>query len=246
MSAKIICPYVDEREILKTRSDFWNLDVHYEQDAGGIGSDLMYQKMWNKFPNDDIIIIHADMSPLEDDPDNTWYEKLCASAINNVHAGMIGCVLLYPAKDKKQNFYIQNAGGKFDEKNGNPTHIGSGIDIDTQGVWGKPVLDQGQFEETREVAWNTFGGLYIKREVLNKVGNFAPEFEWTYNRDVDYCLQARVAGFKILQVPIKLIHHESRDNKRIKARDPLKLEAEMRNLETLKQKWENTKWYRNI
>ena len=91
------------------------------------------------------------------------------------NGGMFGCLLLYPAKDKKGNFFIQNAGGIFDESS-NPAHIGSGIDVDTKGVWGKPVSDQGQYDKVREVAWNTFGGLYIKRELLDVVGNFAPEY----------------------------------------------------------------------
>ena len=245
MSVKIICPYVDERVLVATRSHFWNLDVYYEQDVAGLGSDLMYQKMWNRFPKDDIIIIHADMSPTEDDPENTWFDKLCKYTKEYKNGGMFGCLLLYPAKDKKGNFFIQNAGGIFDESS-NPAHIGSGIDVDTKGVWGKPVSDQGQYDKVREVAWNTFGGLYIKRELLDVVGNFAPEYEWTYNRDVDYCLQSRSRGYKIYQVPVKLLHHESRDNKRIKASNPSKLEAEMRNLETLKRTWKNTEWYRNI
>ena len=34
---------------------------------------MMYQKLWNKFPNDDIFIMHADMFPLEEDEDNEWF-----------------------------------------------------------------------------------------------------------------------------------------------------------------------------
>ena len=80
--------------------------------------------------------------------------------------------------------------------------------------------------------------------MLNKVGNFSPEYEWTYNRDVDYCLRTRKAGFDIINVPVRLFHHESRDNKRIK--DDAKLKMEMRNLQTLKDKWEKTKWYKTL
>ena len=68
---KIICPYVFEQEIAAHKENFWELDVEYEQDIAGIGSDLMYQNV-NKFPNDDIFILHADMGVFEDD----WFEKL--------------------------------------------------------------------------------------------------------------------------------------------------------------------------
>ena len=108
------------------------------------------------------------------------------------------------------------------------------------------LTDDGQFDCVREVAWTTFGGVYIKREVFKRLGNFSPYFEWTYNRDVDYCLRARDAGFKIYQIPVRLIHHESRDNKKIRAGDENKLKAEMRNLETLKSKWEDSKLYKTL
>ena len=51
---KIICPYVFDEEIVEHKKHFWKYDVYYEKDVAGIGSDLMYQKMWNKFPKDDI------------------------------------------------------------------------------------------------------------------------------------------------------------------------------------------------
>ena len=33
------------------------------RDTAGIGCDLMFQKMWKQFPDDDIFILHADMTP---------------------------------------------------------------------------------------------------------------------------------------------------------------------------------------
>jgi hypothetical protein len=54
---KIITPYVFEEEIMQHKDIFWELDIHYERDVAGIGSDLMFQKMWKQFPNDDISIV---------------------------------------------------------------------------------------------------------------------------------------------------------------------------------------------
>ena len=72
MTVKIITPYVYEQEISQHKDMFWELDVHYEQDEAGIGSDLMYQKMWNKYPEDDIFILHADMTPHHDN----WFVEV--------------------------------------------------------------------------------------------------------------------------------------------------------------------------
>ena len=76
MSVKIICPYVNDNEIAQSKSLYWNLPIHFEKDSAGIGSDMMYQKLWNKFSNDDIFIMHSDMFPLAEDIDNEWFDKV--------------------------------------------------------------------------------------------------------------------------------------------------------------------------
>ena len=245
MSVKIICPYLDDRDILPIKEKCWDLPIYFEKDHAGIGSDMMYQKLWNKFSEDDIFIMHSDMFPLDDDEDNKWFSSLLSYVEKYQNASIFGCLLLYPAKDENENMYIQSAGGKFTE--GTPDHFGSGLCMATKGKFKEELeLDTGQYDYVREVAWTTFGGVYIRREVFNKLGNFSPEYEWTYNRDVDYCLSARKAGFKIYQIPVKLLHIESKDNKIIKASDSNKVKAEMRNLETLKKKCENTEFYKTL
>ena len=72
MTVKIITPYVFEEKIASHKEMFWDLDIYYERDIGGIGCDLMFQKMWNKFPNDDIFILHADMSTHHEG----WFEEV--------------------------------------------------------------------------------------------------------------------------------------------------------------------------
>ena len=51
MSVKIICPYVNDNEIVQQKNRLWNLPVYFEKDHARIGSDMMYQKLWNKFSN---------------------------------------------------------------------------------------------------------------------------------------------------------------------------------------------------
>lgn len=238
---KIITPYVSETEIVAHKKMFWEYDIYYEQDEAGIGSDLMFQRMWNKFPNEDIFILHADMYIYE----NNWLDNLLAYVGKYPEAGMFGCLLLYPAKSVNSNYYIQSAGGKF--TNGNPDHFGSGLIVETGDTF-KTHLEEdlGQHDSVREVAWTTFGGCYIRRDLIKSVGNFSSEYTWTYNRDVDYCLKARDLGYKIYQVPVRLLHAESKDNKRIKAVDPLKVQAEARNLNILKNKWSGSPLYETI
>ena len=239
MSVKIITPYVFENEIKGHKQQFWEYDVYYERDVASIGCDLMFQKMWKQFPDDDIFILHSDMAPHHDG----WFEEVLEYVKKYPEAGMFGCLLLYPAKNESNEYFIQCAGGKFtDDK---PDHFGSGLILENKQAFKQELeTDTGQYDSTRAVAWTTFGGCYLRREFIDSVGDFDASFEWTYNRDVDYCLSGRQNGFDIYQIPVRLYHHESRDTKRI--RDDSKSAMESRNLERLQAKWANSKFYKTL
>ena len=130
MSVKIICPYVNDNEIAQSKSLYWNLPIHFEKDSAGIGSDMMYQKLWNKFPKDDIFILHADIYSVNNDKDNNWFKEVLTYVDKYPEAGIFGCLLLYPATDGEDGkHYIQSAGGKFTDNK--PDHFGSGLDLTT-------------------------------------------------------------------------------------------------------------------
>ena len=109
MTVKVITPYVYDNEIAEHKDKFWDLDIYYEKDTAGIGSDLMYQKMWNQFPEHDIFILHADMHPFKDG----WWEEMLEYVNKYPEAGMLGLLLLYPAQNDNYEHYIQCAGGQF-------------------------------------------------------------------------------------------------------------------------------------
>ena len=239
MSVKIITPYVFDEEIKHHKNTNWMLNGYYEKDIAGIGCDLMFQKMWKQFPNDDIFILHADMSPHHEG----WFEEVLTYVEKYPEAGMFGCLLLSPARNDEGEYYIQCAGGRFEDKR--PDHFGSGLILENGQKFKEELeLDRGQYDKVREVAWTTFGGCYIRRSFIDKVGDFDPSYEWTYNRDVDYCLRGREAGERIYQIPVRLFHHESRDTKRIK--DNNKAQMEARNLARLQAKWANSKFYKTL
>lgn len=237
----IICPYVFEKEVKSLREKCFLLDVNtlFEEDTNRIGCDLMYQKLWKKANPNDVIILHSDMEFVTNAED--WLNSVLYYVGKYPEAGILGCKLLYPTKNGN-NYYIQCAGGKF--TNNRPDHFGSGIDISTKSLFKEPEEDLGQYDNVREVAWTTFGGVYIRRQVLEDVGDFDSSFEWTYNRDVDYCLSARYKGWKIYQIPTPLFHYESKDVKRIRTES--NLAAESRNLNRLLNKWQNSYLYKTV
>ena len=224
----IITPFLFEKEIthLKNASIMIDADFLFEEDVSRIGCDLMYQRLWKRAAPNDVIILHSDMNFI--DGVENWYTSLLSYVHKYPEAGLVGCKLLYPIKDDNQKYLIQCAGGRF-TSDGRPDHFGSGLEIFSKRSFKELEVDEGQYDCVREVAWTTFGGVYIRRQVLDQVGDFDPSFEWTYNRDVDYCLTARNIGWKIYQVPVALHHFESKDVKRIRTDE--NSQAEARNLQ---------------
>jgi GT2 family glycosyltransferase len=239
----IITPYLFEEEIshLKQASVFLDAEFIFEEDTARIGCDLMYQKLWKKANPNDVIILHSDMD-FYNGIEN-WFNDLLKYVNKYPEAGMFGCKLLYPLKNKNNQPLIQCAGGKFLE-DGTPDHFGSGIDVFSQKTFKDVEPDLGQYDYVREVAWTTFGGIYIRRQLLDQVGDFDPSFEWTYKRDVDYCLMARDKGWKIYQVPVPLYHFESKDVKRIRTQS--NADAETRNMQRLLNKWKGSELYKTL
>ena len=245
MSVKIVVPYIHEEEIVPLKKALgYKLPVVFWKDEGRIGSDLAYQTLWNLYPNDDIIILHADMLPIPEDVNNKWYVDLLNYVQAHPEAGIFGTTLLYPAKNENNNYYIQHAGGRF--VNGEAIHFGGGLELFSSSTSRDLEEDKGQYDLLREVSWVTFGGIYIRRAVIRDCGSFDPNYYWTYYRDVDYCLTARKLGWKIYQTPVKLLHFEGKDNKRIQQQDQRKQEQASINHYIFTKKWHGSDLMRTI
>ncbi len=106
------------------------------------------------------------------------------------------------------------------------------------------VLSESDFDRYINVFHHSQTDPVDKTGILEDVGNFDRTYEWTYNRDVNYCLSAREKGWKIYQVPTRLMHLQSQDNKRIAT--PQNREAETRNRKRVKKKWQNTKYWKTL
>lgn len=233
----VIVPYLFEQEIQELKTALgWNIDVEFWQDVGQIGSDLAYQTLWNKHKDRDVIILHADMLPLPEDVNNKWYDELLDTVNNHPEAGIFGMKLLYPQKTQNNEFIVQHAGGRF-SKDGEAIHFGGGLDLFSGKASSEMEIDSGQYDNLREVAWVTMGGIYIRSSTRATVGNFDPAYYWTYYRDVDWCLTARRAGIKIYQTGVPLLHFEGKDNKRLMNQNPALQEKWGINRSIFMEKW---------
>lgn len=68
-------------------------------------------------------------------------------------------------------------------------------------------VDKGQFDKLEKVDYLTGCCLLVKREVIEKVGKLDESY-FMYGEDVDWCVRASRAGFKLIYVPSSVIWHK--------------------------------------
>jgi GT2 family glycosyltransferase len=137
-------------------------------------------------PDSDVVLVNNDVEFRQAD----WLQKLRQCAYSAPNAGIVGSRLVLP--------------------DGRLLHAGTFVLPDT--MWGQQIgsleRDVGQYTRTREVEGIVFACAYIRREVLEGIGQLSVDFE-SYFEDTDYCLRARRAGFKTYVCgEVTLVHNE--------------------------------------
>lgn len=99
-------------------------------------------------------------------------------------------------KEEERGRVIWYAGGRIDWKNILFSH--KGVDD----------LDNSQFNKEEETDFATGCAMLIRREVFEKVGLLNEKY-FIYLEDVDLCIRARKAGYKIIYQPKGVIWHKN-------------------------------------
>lgn len=147
-----------------------------------------------EIPEDhDVVLLNNDLLFTQAD----WLTRLRECAHDSPSHGIVGCRLRLP--------------------DGPLLHAGTYIVPDT--MWGQQIgsleEDIGQYPRDRTVEGIVFAVAYIKREVIDAVGDLSLDFE-SYFEDTDYCLRAQQEGYEVVVCGgVTLDHDEhgsTRDN----------------------------------
>jgi GT2 family glycosyltransferase len=135
----------------------------------------------------DIVLLNNDTEIYQPD----WIEKMQAMAYSASDIGVVGCRLAHPE-------------GKLQ-------HAGTFMPIES--FWGQQLgggeKDINQYSDSRDVEGVVFACVYIKREVLTKVGPLDEEY-FSYFEDTDYCFRARERGYRVVCCgAVTVVHHEN-------------------------------------
>ena len=122
----------------------------------------------------DVLLLNNDTEITQGD----WLERMQELAYSSDDIGLVGCRLV-------------NA-------EGNLVHAGTYMPVPS--FWGQEYpgseRDIGQYTLDREVEGVIAACVYIKREVIDRVGPLDEEY-FSYFEDTDYCLKARGAGYRV-------------------------------------------------
>lgn len=99
-------------------------------------------------------------------------------------------------EEKDRGNVIWFAGGKIDWANVLGSHVG----VDE--------VDRGQFTKSHKMDFATGACMAVKAEVFKKIG-FLDEKFFLYLEDMDFCVRAKRAGFKIAFEPKSVIWHKN-------------------------------------
>jgi GT2 family glycosyltransferase len=135
----------------------------------------------------DILLLNNDIVI----PADGWLEEIQRVAYSAPDIGVVGARLILP--------------------DGRLLHAGTYMPLDS--FWGQQIgsleKDVNQYGIDREVQGVVGACMYIKREVIDRVGMLDDAF-FSYFEDTDYCLRAADAGFRTLCAGnVTLIHHEN-------------------------------------
>jgi glycosyltransferase involved in cell wall biosynthesis len=136
--------------------------------------------------NSDIILLNSDAEI----HDPLWIAKFQDTVYSDEKIGIAGCRI------RRHNGMLQHAGTYMPDFTYWGQQIGGG------------EKDINQYNTDRDVEGVVFACVYIKSEVIRKIGGLCTDY-FAYFEDTDYCLAAKQAGLRVVNCgSLTVLHHE--------------------------------------
>jgi GT2 family glycosyltransferase len=134
---------------------------------------------------DYVLVLNNDVRVPPDAPG-----ALVAAAEADPHVAVVGSKIYYADESRR----LQSAGGTVDWRTMRLQLIGQG------------ELDQGQYNCAKDVDFVSGCAMLIRAQAWCTIGEFDPAY-FLYYEEVDWCLRARRAGWKVMYIPFVAMWH---------------------------------------
>lgn len=126
---------------------------------------------------------------LNDDtePQENWLMYLVDRMNKDKRIGICGSKLLYPNSDIIQ-------------------HAGIGFSNNDTILYGRGEKDSAKYNIAKEMYFVTFACVLLRKAMITEIGFLDEDFKFFYE-DIDYCLRARLSGWKIFYEPKSVVFH---------------------------------------
>ncbi|MCK5123537.1 MAG: glycosyltransferase family 2 protein [Candidatus Pacebacteria bacterium] len=183
----------EDDSVLAVRKKYPEIKIiENEKNLGFAGGNNVGIKYAIENDADYVLLINNDTTVEKD-----FLRELVEEGESNKNNGLLGPKTNYHSEPNR----IWFAGGKVSWLKNKGTHLG----LDE--------IDNGQYNEIKEVDYLTGCCLLIKREVIQKIGILAEDY-FLYYEDTDFSLRAKNVGYKCVYVPkAKIYHKVSRSTK---------------------------------
>ncbi|MFZ5376073.1 MAG: glycosyltransferase family 2 protein [Patescibacteria group bacterium] len=164
------------------------------------GNNLGISYAIKKYQSEFFLLLNSDTTVADN-----FYQALKKTLQAHSQAAIVSPkIYFYPGNEYHLQSYTKKERGKI------LWFAGGSIDWQHLSSFHRGVdeLDRGQFDHETEIDFATGCCMLFKRELVERIGIFDKRF-FLYSEDVDYCLRAKRAGYKIIFSPLSVIWHKN-------------------------------------
>jgi len=99
---------------------------------------------------------------------------------------------------QKDKFEYAGASGGFIDKYGYPFCRGR--------IFQSLEVDEGQYDDSREVFWATGACMFVRSDVFHNIGGFDDDF-FAHMEEIDLCWRMKSLGSKVMVCPSSMVYH---------------------------------------
>jgi GT2 family glycosyltransferase len=178
-----------DNSVAYVKTNFPNIEIIQNESNGGFAKG--YNDALKKVEAEYYILLNSDVEVTPG-----WMDSIIQ--LMNDDPNIAACQPKIKAYHNKKMFEYAGAAGGFIDKYGYPFCRGRILE--------KTEVDEGQYNDIREIFWATGACLFIRSECYHLVHGFDEDF-FAHMEEIDLCWRLKNVGYKIMYCPHSTVYH---------------------------------------